>query len=79
MDGCLILILQATVAEIESIYEVCWLLSPTQIQKLISNYQVADYEVCLDGLVESSVVLMLFVESYQASYTQCSGIPRCEW
>ncbi|ORX43704.1 hypothetical protein DM01DRAFT_1340665 [Hesseltinella vesiculosa] len=30
--------------DIENIYEACWILSPTQIQKLIANYVVADYE-----------------------------------
>lgn len=36
---------QATLGDIEIIYDVCWLLTPTQIQKLISHYFVADYEV----------------------------------
>ena len=30
---------------LQIICDVCWMLSPTQIQKLISNYAVADYEV----------------------------------
>ncbi|GAA98757.1 uncharacterized protein L969DRAFT_497598 [Mixia osmundae IAM 14324] len=30
--------------DIEIIYDVCWFLTPTQIQKLISHYHVADYE-----------------------------------
>lgn len=34
--------------DIEIIYDVCWMLTPTQIQKLISQYYVADYEVTLD-------------------------------
>ncbi|KAI8334357.1 P-loop containing nucleoside triphosphate hydrolase protein [Chlamydoabsidia padenii] len=33
-----------TLEDIDNIYDVCWILSPTQIQKLISNYHVADYE-----------------------------------
>ncbi|KAI8068662.1 P-loop containing nucleoside triphosphate hydrolase protein [Gongronella butleri] len=33
-----------TLDDIDNIYDVCWILSPTQIQKLISNYLVADYE-----------------------------------
>ncbi|KAI9312624.1 P-loop containing nucleoside triphosphate hydrolase protein [Dichotomocladium elegans] len=33
-----------TIEDIESIYEVCPLLSPTQVQKLIAQYRVADYE-----------------------------------
>jgi myosin V len=36
---------QATLGDIEIIYDVCWMLTPTQIQKLISQYYVADYEV----------------------------------
>ena len=36
---------KASLEDIENIYDVCWILSPTQIQKLISQYQTADYEV----------------------------------
>ncbi|KAI7889170.1 P-loop containing nucleoside triphosphate hydrolase protein, partial [Mucor mucedo] len=35
---------KATLEDIENIYDVCWILSPTQIQKLISQYYTADYE-----------------------------------
>ncbi|KAI7905951.1 P-loop containing nucleoside triphosphate hydrolase protein [Cokeromyces recurvatus] len=35
---------KATLEDIENIYDVCWILSPTQVQKLISQYHVADYE-----------------------------------
>jgi myosin-5 len=35
---------KATLGDIEIIYDVCWMLTPTQIQKLISHYFVADYE-----------------------------------
>ncbi|KAM0754413.1 myosin V [Meredithblackwellia eburnea MCA 4105] len=35
---------KASLADIEIIYDVCWMLTPTQIQKLIANYYVADYE-----------------------------------
>lgn len=38
---------KATLQDIENIYDVCWILSPTQIQKLISQYQTADYEVVI--------------------------------
>ncbi|CAG8768035.1 22876_t:CDS:2, partial [Racocetra persica] len=34
----------ATLGDIEIIYDVCWMLTPSQIQKLISHYFVADYE-----------------------------------
>lgn len=33
-----------TLEDIENIYDVCWILSPTQIQKLISQYHTANYE-----------------------------------
>lgn len=36
---------QAHLSDIEIIFDVCWMLTPTQIQKLISHYYVADYEV----------------------------------
>ena len=35
---------QASHADIEILFDVCWILSPTQIQKLISQYHTADYE-----------------------------------
>ncbi|KAK0528319.1 Myosin type-2 heavy chain 1, partial [Tilletia horrida] len=35
---------KATLGDIDIIYDVCWMLTPTQIQKLISHYYVADYE-----------------------------------
>lgn len=35
---------KGTLEDIKIIYDVCWLLTPTQIQKLIQNYIVADYE-----------------------------------
>ena len=37
---------KATAADIEIIYDVCWMLSPSQIQRMCTNYFVADYEVC---------------------------------
>lgn len=35
---------KASMSDIDIIYDVCWMLTPTQIQKLISHYHVADYE-----------------------------------
>ncbi|KAF9533339.1 P-loop containing nucleoside triphosphate hydrolase protein [Crepidotus variabilis] len=35
---------KATQADIEIIYDVCWMLSPMQIQRMCMNYYVADYE-----------------------------------
>ncbi|ORX48771.1 hypothetical protein DM01DRAFT_1338431 [Hesseltinella vesiculosa] len=33
-----------TQQDIQTIYDVCWLLAPSQVQKLLQNYYVADYE-----------------------------------
>ncbi|KAI8097679.1 P-loop containing nucleoside triphosphate hydrolase protein [Halteromyces radiatus] len=35
---------KVTQQDITTIYDVCWLLAPTQVQKLLQNYYVADYE-----------------------------------
>ncbi|KAH8829695.1 myosin 5 [Flagelloscypha sp. PMI_526] len=35
---------KATAADIEIIYDVCWMLSPMQIHRMCTNYYVADYE-----------------------------------
>ncbi|KAI0029309.1 myosin 5 [Vararia minispora EC-137] len=35
---------KATPADIEIIYDVCWMLSPMQIQRMCVSYYVADYE-----------------------------------
>ncbi|KLO11995.1 myosin 5 [Schizopora paradoxa] len=35
---------KATADDIEIIYDVCWMLSPSQIQRMCTNYFVADYE-----------------------------------
>ncbi|GAA6061411.1 hypothetical protein JCM10212_004469 [Sporobolomyces blumeae] len=35
---------KASLPDIEIIFDVCWMLTPTQIQKLVANYYVADYE-----------------------------------
>ncbi|BEI98501.1 hypothetical protein CcaverHIS631_0308000 [Cutaneotrichosporon cavernicola] len=35
---------KATLGDIEILFDVCWILSPSQIQKLISQYHNADYE-----------------------------------
>lgn len=38
---------QATLGDIDILFDVCWILSPTQVQKLISQYHIADYEAPL--------------------------------
>jgi len=35
---------KSTPSDIEIIYDVCWMLTPTQIQRMCTNYYVADYE-----------------------------------
>ena len=35
---------KATMGDIEILFDVCWILSPSQIQKLITQYHNADYE-----------------------------------
>lgn len=35
---------KATITDIDTCYDVCWMLTPSQIQKLILQYHVADYE-----------------------------------
>ncbi|KAJ7459542.1 hypothetical protein B0H11DRAFT_2286268 [Mycena galericulata] len=35
---------KTTAADIDIIYDVCWMLSPMQIQRMCTNYYVADYE-----------------------------------
>lgn len=36
---------QSTQQDIDIIYDVCWILTPSQIQRMCANYFVADYEV----------------------------------
>nr|AAN75148.1 MYO2 [Cryptococcus neoformans var. grubii] len=38
---------KATLGDIDILFDVCWILSPTQVQKLISQYHIADYEAPL--------------------------------
>ncbi|CAO3629551.1 unnamed protein product [Cunninghamella blakesleeana] len=44
-----------TLEDIDNIYDVCWILSPTQIQKLITNYHVADYESPISPMIQRAV------------------------
>ncbi|KAI8390959.1 P-loop containing nucleoside triphosphate hydrolase protein [Radiomyces spectabilis] len=38
---------KSTLEDVKIIYDVCWMLAPTQVQKLIQNYIVADYEASI--------------------------------
>ncbi|KAI8644567.1 P-loop containing nucleoside triphosphate hydrolase protein [Parasitella parasitica] len=46
---------KASLEDIENIYDVCWILSPTQIQRLISQYHVADYEDPINPVILKAV------------------------
>jgi len=46
---------KASVEDIEIIFEICYALKPVQVQKLLSQYAVADYETPLDETVLSAV------------------------
>jgi len=51
--------MQASSADIQIIYDVCWILTPLQIQRMCSNYFVADYEASppfLSGLHNLTVL-----------------------
>ncbi|CAO3633816.1 unnamed protein product [Cunninghamella blakesleeana] len=46
---------KGTLEDMENIYEACWILSPTQIQKLVTSYTVADYESPVPAEILQSV------------------------
>ncbi|MCJ1378783.1 Myosin type-2 heavy chain 1 [Xylographa soralifera] len=46
---------KATLNDIEIIQDICWMLSPNQIQKLLNQYLVADYEQPIDGEIMKAV------------------------
>lgn len=46
---------KATAEDVDIIYDACWLLTPTQVQKLIQNYTVADYEDPISNEILRSV------------------------
>ncbi len=41
--------------DIEILFDVCWMLSPSQIQKLISQYHNADYEAPISADILKAV------------------------
>ena len=41
--------------DIDILFDVCWILSPTQIQKLISQYHNADYEAPISADILKAV------------------------
>ncbi|KAL9129121.1 MAG: hypothetical protein Q9217_002331 [Psora testacea] len=46
---------KATLNDIEIIQDICWMLSPNQIQKLLNQYLVADYEPPINGDIMKAV------------------------
>ncbi|KAI9750464.1 MAG: hypothetical protein M4579_006454 [Chaenotheca gracillima] len=46
---------KATLTDIEIIQDICWMLSPNQIQKLLNQYLVADYEQPINGEIMKHV------------------------
>ncbi|KAF2457342.1 P-loop containing nucleoside triphosphate hydrolase protein [Lineolata rhizophorae] len=46
---------KATLNDIEIIQDICWMLSPSQIQKLLNQYLVADYEQPINGEIMKAV------------------------
>lgn len=46
---------KATMNDIEIIQDICWMLSPNQIQKLLNQYLVADYEQPINGEIMKAV------------------------
>lgn len=46
---------KATLSDIEIIQDICWMLSPNQIQKLLNQYLVADYEQPINGEIMKAV------------------------
>lgn len=46
---------KATLNDIEIIQDICWMLTPNQIQKLLNQYLVADYEQPINGDIMRAV------------------------
>ena len=70
---------QATAEDIEIIYDVCWMLSPMQIQRMCTNYYVADYEVCLTQKIACDSWMTEIPESHFArDFTHCRIACHCE-
>ncbi|WVQ83994.1 hypothetical protein IAT38_006139 [Cryptococcus sp. DSM 104549] len=53
---------KATMGDIDILFDVCWILSPTQVQKLISQYHTADYEVPLNPEILRAVAARVRLE-----------------
>ena len=67
---------KATAADIEIIYDVCWMLSPSQIQRMCANYYVADYEVRIPRTVLSQWLTMYAPDAHLPRNPQSRSLPR---
>lgn len=54
--------------DIDIIYEICYSLKPSQIQKLISQYQIADYETPISPLVLGFVAKKVKEDDEEGSF-----------
>jgi len=54
---------KATLNDIEIIQDICWMLSPNQIQKLLNQYLVADYEQPINGEIMKAVAMRVTEKS----------------
>ena len=54
---------KSTLDDIDIIYDICWTLTPLQIQKLISQYLVADYEPPISTEILNMVAAKVKTES----------------
>jgi myosin-5 len=56
---------KSTVEDIKIIYDICWFLAPTQIQQLIQNYSIADYEVYIKSNYRFKFTILIFLSRSQ--------------
>ncbi|EMR11111.1 hypothetical protein PNEG_00708 [Pneumocystis murina B123] len=76
---------KSTLEDIAIIFDVCWILTPVQIQKLINQYSVADYEhpisseilkVIANKVVEDQHSNTLFLEAISLDESSIYEIPE---
>lgn len=76
---------KSTIEDIEIIFDVCWILTPLQIQKLINQYSIADYEhpisseilkVIANKVVEDQHSNTLFLEAVSLDESDVYEIPE---
>ncbi|KAI8381580.1 P-loop containing nucleoside triphosphate hydrolase protein [Radiomyces spectabilis] len=65
---------KATVQDIDNIYDICWILTPMQIQKLVSQYHAADYETAVKPEILRTVASRV-INSEKNSSSQLDTVP----